>query len=331
MTANKSLHVESANGVLRAASRSRLLLCRSLLLIGVWVLGLLLSAVHASTSIPKTGNSKAQAQVPVSGMVVSTHPLYLIAQAVTQGIEHPKLLLPANQSGHDVQLHPADRQLLKQASFVVWFGAHYEAPLARVLKNQPNAIALFDLNAFKRLPTRNTQGQAFANSVDAHLWLEPANAVGIAHAIAAVRAKQFPQFAAQYKANAATFTQQLMQQVKPLQLSRSPRPYWAYHDAYQYLERSLNLQFKGSLTVEHDLPPTLGQLAWLQQHRPTKPAGQATPKTMCLLAEGQIDSAILKRLQPLKLQVVDETMRSSSNFVDGWKKLAQAIIGCTQP
>lgn len=331
MTANKSLNVTSPNSVWRGASMLRLPLYRSMLLIGLLVLGLLLSAVHASSSMPRTNNSKAQEQLPVSGMVVSTHPLYLIAQAVTQGIEHPKLLLPANQSGHDVQLHPADRQLLKQANFVLWFGAQYEAALARVLKDQPNAIALFDLAAFKRLPIRNTQGQAFSNSLDSHLWLDPVNAVAIAHAIAAVRAKQFPQFAAQYKANATVFTQQLMQQVKPLQVSRSPRPYWAYHDAYQYLEHSLNLQFKGSLTVEHDLPPTLGQLAWLQQHRPARAAGETISKTMCLLAEGKVDSATLKRLQPLRLQVVDETMRNSNSFVSGWTTLAQAIVECTKP
>lgn len=331
MTANKSLNVELENSMLSGVSTSRLPLYRSLLLIGLLLLGLLLSLAHASISIPTTSSSKAQQQLPISGMVVSTHPLYLIAQAVTNGIEHPKLLLPASQSGHDVQLHPADRQLLKQANFVLWFGAQYEAPLARVLKDQPNAIALFDLNAFRRLPIRNTQGQAFANSLDAHLWLDPVNAVAIAHAIAAVRAKQFPQFATHYKANAKIFTQQLMQAVKPFQVSRSPRPYWAYHDAYQYLERSLNLQFKGSLTVEHDLPPTLGQLAWLQQHRSNRQVGETAPKTMCLLAEGQIDSATLKRLQPLQLQVVDETMRGSNNFLEGWTTLAQAIVRCTQP
>lgn len=82
--------------------------------------------------------------------------------------------------------------------------------------------------------------------------------------------------------------------------------------------------------MEHDLPPTLGQLAWLQQHRPARAAGDCV-KTMCLLAEGKIDSATLKRLQPLRLQVVDETMRNSNGAVSGWTALAQAIVRCTQP
>ncbi|EOJ2899437.1 zinc ABC transporter substrate-binding protein, partial [Acinetobacter baumannii] len=37
------------------------------------------------------------------GLVVSTHPIYLIAKEITKGVEEPQLLLQG-QSGHDVQL-----------------------------------------------------------------------------------------------------------------------------------------------------------------------------------------------------------------------------------
>jgi zinc transport system substrate-binding protein len=279
---------------------------------------------HAASRAPSTQDTVSD----VSGMVVSTHPLYLIAQAVTQGIEKPTLLLPPNQSGHDIQLRPADRQRLKQANFVLWFGPQYESPLAPILKGKSNAIALFDLKAFKRLPLRDPQGKAFASSLDPHLWLEPANAVGIAHAIAAVRARQFPQYASRYQHNAQAFGQRLMAQANQYH-SPVSRPYWAYHDAYQYLERSLNLQFKGSLTVEHDLPPTIRQLAWLQQQRPLQKNGTVYP--MCLLAEGHADPATLKRLQPVNVQTIDEIMSGEQDFVAGWQKLAQDIAACLKP
>ena len=51
------------------------------------------------------------AQAP---MVVSTHPIYLIAKEITQGIEEPILLLE-NQTGHDVQLTPANRKTIMDA------------------------------------------------------------------------------------------------------------------------------------------------------------------------------------------------------------------------
>ncbi|MBP7879996.1 MAG: zinc ABC transporter substrate-binding protein, partial [Acinetobacter sp.] len=48
-------------------------------------------------------------------LVVSTHPIYLIAKEVTNGIETPVLLL-SDQTGHDVQLTPAHRKAIQEAS-----------------------------------------------------------------------------------------------------------------------------------------------------------------------------------------------------------------------
>lgn len=263
-----------------------------------------------------------------AGMVVSTHPLYLIAQAVTQGVESPTLLLTANQSGHDVQLRPKERQLLKESDFVVWFGPAYEAPLAKVLEGQPNAIALFDLKAFRRQPLRDAQGNALTNTLDPHIWLDPVNAIAIAHAIAAVRARQFPAHAAQYQQNAQRFSQRMLAEIRSIrQQTRQPVSYWVYHDAYQYLEPSLNLRFKGALTVDHDLPPTITQLQWLQQSRPLQ-AGKPLP--MCLLAESQVAVSTVQRLQPAVMQAVDETMQGQTDFVQAWAALAKQIVDCTQ-
>ncbi|MEG2885450.1 MAG: zinc ABC transporter substrate-binding protein, partial [Acinetobacter sp.] len=58
--------------------------------------------------------SASWAQAP---LVVSTHPIYLIAKEITQGIEEPVLLL-GNQTGHDVQLTPANRKTIMDASLV---------------------------------------------------------------------------------------------------------------------------------------------------------------------------------------------------------------------
>jgi zinc transport system substrate-binding protein len=268
------------------------------------------------------------ATAPVTGLLVTTHPLYLIAKAVTQDIESPELLLSPNQTGHDVQLRPQDRQRVKNANLVLWFGQSYEAPLAKILKGQPNAMALFELKAFNRLPVRDVQGRAEANSLDPHIWLDPINAIAIAHAIAAVRAKQFPQHAAQYQQNAQQFSARLIATIKAQQQLAQPAPYWAFHDAYQYLEKRLKLQFKGSLTMSHDLPPTPNQLMWLAAQRK---AGQSKSnhKAMCLLAEGHIDQAVIKHLQPLKLQAIDEVMLGQDDFVRAWANLATQIRQCT--
>jgi zinc transport system substrate-binding protein len=74
------------------------------------------------------------------GLVVSTHPIYLIAKEVTQGIEEPTLLLE-NQTGHDVSLTPAHRKIVQDAELVIWLGKAHEAPLEKLLSNNEKSIA----------------------------------------------------------------------------------------------------------------------------------------------------------------------------------------------
>ena len=70
-------------------------------------------------------------------LVVSTHPIYLIAKEVTEGVEEPILLL-GDQSGHDVQLTPAHRKAIQDASLVLWLGKVHEAPLEKLLNKNPS-------------------------------------------------------------------------------------------------------------------------------------------------------------------------------------------------
>ena len=67
-------------------------------------------------------------------IVVSTHPIYLIAEKITEGVEKPTLLLK-DQSGHDVTLTPAHRKTIQEAELVVWLGPQHEAPLNKLLVN----------------------------------------------------------------------------------------------------------------------------------------------------------------------------------------------------
>jgi len=258
--------------------------------------------------------------VQAGTLVASTHPLYLIAKTVTAGVEQPIALLPPASSGHDINLRPSDRLLLKKSDFVIWFGRDYEAPLFDLLTHQPNAIALFDLKTFHRLPLRDLKGQPISKSLDPHMWLDPDNAIKIAYVIASVRSQQFPAHAAQYQNNAKRFANQFRAMVKAQQF-HTPRFYWAYHDAYHYLESALNLKFAGALTTDPDLPPTLGQLIWLNQNRPH-------PDAMCLFAERQPTAGLIANLQPIDYFEIDEVMATSTDFIQGWQSLAQRLGQC---
>ena len=253
------------------------------------------------------------------GLVVSTHPIYLIAKEVTQGVEEPQLLLKG-QTGHDVQLTPAHRKAINDASLVIWLGKAHEAPLNKLLGNNKKAIALLDSGIVSVLPQRSTRGAALPNTIDTHVWLEPNNAVRIGFFIAALRSQQHPENKAKYWNNANVFARKMFQAAQAYDSSSNGKPYWAYHDAYQYLERSLNLKFAGALTDDPHVAPTAAQIKYLNDSRPKN--------QMCLFAESFTTKSQYQKLGNITFQPVDESMNNEDDFVTAWKKLAIKTDKC---
>jgi zinc transport system substrate-binding protein len=262
--------------------------------------------------------SLSWAQAP---MVISTHPIYLIAKEITHGVEQPKLLLE-NQTGHDVQLTPAHRKMIQDASLIIWLGKAHEAPLANVLSNNSNAIALLDTNIIHTLPLRNSRGVALKNTIDTHVWLDPNNAVRIGFFIAALRSQQHPENKNLYWANAQKFAKEMLQVSQQYKNSGAVRPYWAFHDAYQYLERPLHLKFAGSLTEDSHIAPTIAQIKYLNDSRPQN--------TMCLLAESGANPSQYKKLGNVQFEKVDEAFTNQQNFVSAWQYLATKTRDCVK-
>lgn len=254
-------------------------------------------------------------------LVVSTHPIYLIAQEITQGIEKPVLLL-ADQTGHDVTLTPAHRKAIQDASLVIWLGKAHEAPLDKLLSDNPKAISILDSDIVQTLPQRSTRGVALNNTVDTHVWLDPNNAVRIGFFIAALRSQQVPEQKAAYWANAKRFAQEMLITAQHYNSNSSLKTYWSYHDAYQYLERALNLKFAGALTDDPHVAPTLAQIKYLNDSRPNR--------NMCLLAEGHASKNQYQKLNPITFQAVDESMSGAGDFVLAWKALASKTYNCVQ-
>ena len=258
------------------------------------------------------------AQAP---MVISIHPIYLIAKEITHGVEQPKLLLE-NQTGHDVQLTPAHRKMIQDASLMIWLGKSHEAPLVNVLSNNPNAISLLDTNIIHTLPLRNSRGVALKNTIDTHVWLDPNNAVRIGFFIAALRSQQYPEYKNQYWANAQRFAKEMLHVSQQYKNMGVAKPYWAFHDAYQYLERPLNLKFVGSLTEDSHIAPTIAQIKYLNDSRPQR--------TMCLLAESSANPNQYKKLGNVQFEMVNEAFNNQQNFVSAWQYLAAKTQDCVK-
>lgn len=112
----------------------------------------------------------------------------------------------------------------------------------------------------------------------------------------------------------------MRQTAQQYESSHKSKPYWSYHDAYQYLERALNLKFAGALTDDPHIAPTAAQIKYLNDNR---------PKTqMCLLAEISANQNVYRRLNPVIFETVDESMNGEDNFIAAWKKLASKTDKC---
>lgn len=251
---------------------------------------------------------------------VSNHPLFLLSEAVTQGSPSAKQLLQAGEIGHHGSTSPGDIKAISDSKFVVWFGAPLEHNLATSLDKAPNAISLLGFDAFDRHPLRDVQGVPIAGTLDPHIYLDPDNAKAITRALAVIHSHANPQYKALYQANAQKFAERMDKAVAAQNIKQKNRPYWAYHDAYQYIEKSMQLQFAGSLTVDEEVAPTANQLRWLDEQRPAK--------QMCLIAESKPAKGLLAKLKPVNTTVQVEDMSNSKDFVTGWSSMAQQISQC---
>ena len=253
---------------------------------------------------------------------VSNYPLFLLSQAVTEGAPSAKQLLQAGEVGHHGSISPGDIKAIQDSKFVVWFGEPLENNLASTLNSAPNSIALFKFDAFKRHPLRDIKGKPLAGTLDPHIWLDPENAKAITRALAVIHSHANPQYKALYHANAQKFAQRMNRAVAAANKNHAqkPLPYWAYHDAYQYMEDSAKLQLIGSLSTDHHLAPKASQLRWLHEQRPAK--------QMCLVSPSSPAKGLLAKLQPVKSTVQAEDMSNSKDFVSGWQTMAQQIRQC---
>lgn len=252
-------------------------------------------------------------------IVVSTHPIYLIAEKITQGVEKPILLLK-DQSGHDVTLTPAHRKMVQDASLVIWLGPQHEAPLSKLLANNTSAISILESGIVQTLPQRDVRGNPLPGTLDTHVWLDPNNAVRIGFFIAALRSQQQPEHKAEYWANAQNFAKDVLLAANNLNTASTSKPYWAFHDAYQYLERPMNIKFVGALTTDSHMAPTVTQIKYLKDNRPMS--------KMCLLAEGHASKNQYQKLGDISFQKVDESMSGEGDFIVGWTNLTQEVRKC---
>ncbi len=229
------------------------------------------------------GLSTTPACAEAPKIVVSIKPLHSLIASIMQGVGDPVLLVRGGASPHDYALKPSDAKALQGADVVFWVGEGLESFLVKplsALPKQTQTVEVMDMTGLTLLEARkggaweaHEHGHEHENhhtehgGVNAHLWLDPANAKEIAKTVAMTLAARDKANAALYAANAEALSKRLDAldgELKASLGSLTQRRFVVFHDAYQYFEQRYDLNAAGSITVSPDRPPSAKRLTLIR-------------------------------------------------------------------
>ena len=282
-------------------------------------------------------------------IVASIKPVHALVAGVMQGVAAPLLLVPGSASPHDYNLRPSDVRAIATADALFWVGPDLETFLVKPLDNargKLRTVAFLETPGMTVLPLR--EGGAWeahahgadhehgheheqAGGRDAHIWLDPRNAVVMVERIVAVLGEVDPAHRGDYQRNGAALVarlqaldQQLATELAPVQ----QQPYIVFHDAYQYFERRYGLNAVGSVVLSPEQRPGAKRVAEIQ-------ARVREFKVRCVFSEPQFQPALVATIiagSDARRGVLDplgaELPAGPDAYFHLLEALAEAVRGC---
>jgi zinc transport system substrate-binding protein len=284
----------------------------------------------------------AQADVKV---LTSIKPLQLIAAAVQDGVAIPEVLLPPGASPHNYALRPSDVRKVQSVDLLYWIGPDMEGFLPRVLNGRTlPSVAVQDLPGLKlrRFAEDNHSHAEEADehdhdhrpgSLDAHLWLSPVNARVIAAKMAADLSVADPANAARYQSNLKAFDERLDAldlRLKKRLAAIEGKPYFVFHEAFDYFEDAYGLKHAGVFSVAAEVQPGAQHVAAMRTRL------QEVGKT-CVFSEPPLRPRLAETLVaglPVKLAELDAlggyTPATAQGYEQVLEKLGNDLAGCLE-
>ena len=284
----------------------------------------------------------AQAEVKV---LTSIKPLQLIAAAVQDGVAIPEVLLPPGASPHNYALRPSDVRKVQSVDLLYWIGPDMEGFLPRVLDGRTlPSVAVQDLPGMKlRRFAEDSHSHAEdadehdhdhrPGSLDAHLWLSPVNARVIATKMAADLSAVDPDNAARYQSNLKAFDERLDAldaRLKKRLADVQGKPYFVFHEAFDYFEDAYGLKHVGVFSVAAEVQPGAQHVAAMRARL------QEVGKT-CVFSEPPLRPRLAETLVaglPVKLAELDAlggyTPATAQGYEQVLEKLGNDLAGCLE-
>ena len=246
------------------------------------------AAMAVPALVLAAAGAPARAEAP--RVVATIKPIHALVASVMDRVGTPALLIGGSMSPHGVSLRPSQARLLAESEMVVWTGPALETSVAKIVRNlagkavslplqEAKGVRLFKLREGglweghdhsahgghddhghddHKAHGDDDHGEERAD-VDAHIWLDPHNAIAMTRAIAGALARADAPNAAAYRANATATVARL--QALDAEIAKALRPirkkkYIVFHDAYQYFEKRYGLRPAGSITIDPHRAPS---------------------------------------------------------------------------
>jgi zinc transport system substrate-binding protein len=284
----------------------------------------------------------AQAEVKV---LTSIKPLQLIAAAVQDGVAIPEVLLPPGASPHNYALRPSDVRKVQSVDLLYWIGPDMEGFMPRVLNGRTlPSVAVQELPGLKlRHFAEDNHSHAEEadehdhdhrpGTLDAHLWLSPVNARVIAAKMAADLSAADSANAARYQSNLKAFDERLDAldaRLKKRLAGIEGKPYFVFHEAFDYFEDAYGLKHAGVFSVAAEVQPGAQHVAAMRARL------QEVGKT-CVFSEPPLRPRLAETLVaglPVKLAELDAlggyTPATAQGYEQVLEKLGNDLAGCLE-
>ncbi|WP_263143729.1 zinc ABC transporter substrate-binding protein [Pseudomonas alcaligenes] len=268
-------------------------------------------------------------------LLTSIKPLQLIAAAVQDGVGRPEVLLPPGASPHHYALRPSDVQRVRDVELFYWVGEDLEGFLGKPLAGRAKPSVAVQALPGLRLRRFEAGGEAHETqaehdqdhrpgSLDAHLWLLPANARVIAARMAADLAAADPAHAARYQANLDAFGERLQRLDARLSgelRAVADKPYFVFHEAYDYFESAYGLRHAGVFSVLGEVQPGARHVAAMRER-----LQRAGPS--CVFSEPPLRPRLAETLTaglPVRLAELDAMGAALEPTADGYESLLDTL------
>ena len=253
-----------------------------------------------------------------TGVISTIQPINSLVSAVIGNTGKSITIIPSEQSPHDFKLKPSDVKVLQNGNIIFYVSNHLESSITKVFKNLPkniklinlmeesgvNHLAIRDNDAWERHDhhghddhddhdkhgKKHDDHDDHEKEDDVHVWLSPDNAIKIVQKVNKVLSLYFPENSKIYNDNTTKFIDKIrnlkMELVKELSPIKN-KPYIVFHDAYQYFEKTFELNAVGSVALEGDIASSPKQISFIKDKI-------VKSKALCVFQEPQFDSKLIK-------------------------------------